>query len=78
MATYNCADSANSAYGAGSFGTCSTQSVGAPNTGVFQEMINGGSFTVIAPLVVAVVVVVIATVFMKIRRRSQRVEPTEQ
>jgi hypothetical protein len=72
MATYNCTDSNQSAYGAGSYGTCAeqTQSVGAPNTGVFQELVSSGSFTIIAPLVVAIVVVVIATITIKLKKRK--------
>lgn len=72
MATYNCSDSNSNAYGAGSYGTCAeqTQSVGAPNTGVFQEIVSSGSFTIVAPLVVAIVVVVIATVTIKLRKKK--------
>lgn len=70
-ASYNCADSANSAYGVSSYGTCDTQSVGAPNTGTFQEFISGGSFTIIGPLVIAVVVVVIATVTINLRKKKK-------
>ncbi|MDB5176629.1 MAG: hypothetical protein JWN75_297 [Candidatus Saccharibacteria bacterium] len=70
MATYNCADSSSNAYGDGSFGTCSTQTVGAPNTGVFEQIISGGSFTIIAPLVTAIIVVVIASLIVR-RQRKQ-------
>jgi hypothetical protein len=78
MAGYNCANSSNSAYGVSSYGTCDTQSVGAPDTGVFQEFIGGASFSIVAPLTVAIVVVVIATVVMKIRKRTTKPEVTEQ
>ena len=71
MAGYNCSNSINNAYGEGAFGTCDTQSVGAPNTGVFQEIMGGASFTIIAPLAAAIVVVVIATVIMKLRKRKE-------
>lgn len=70
MATYNCSDSTNNAYGAGSFGTCTGQSVNAPNTGFFQEIISGGSFTIFAPLAAAVVVVVIASLVVRRRKKS--------
>ncbi len=70
MATYNCTDSSNNAYGAGDFGTCTGQSVGAPDTGLFQQVVSGGSFTIIAPLVVAIVVVVIASVVVRRRKKS--------
>jgi hypothetical protein len=69
MANYNCSDSTNNAYGAGDYGTCTGQSVGAPDTGVFQQFVSSGSFTILAPLVAAIVVVVIATVVL--RRRKQ-------
>ncbi len=68
MATYNCADSADNAYGSGSFGTCTT--VGAPDTGVFQQLVSSGSFTIIAPLVVAIVVVVIASLAIRLRKKT--------
>jgi hypothetical protein len=71
MATYNCADSSNSAYGAGDYGTCTTTgSVGAPNTGVFEQMLGNGSFTIIVPLAAAIIVVVIASVVMHLRKKS--------
>ena len=72
MATYNCSDSTSNAYGAGSYGTCAeqTQSVGAPNTGVFQELVSSGSFTIIVPLVAAIVVVVIATAVVRLRKKK--------
>ncbi len=70
MATYSCADSNTSAYGAGDYGTCATQTaIGAPNTGTFQEFVSSGSFTIVAPLVTTLVVVVIATVIIKRRKR---------
>jgi hypothetical protein len=70
MATYNCSDSTNNAYGQGAYGTCSTQTVGAPNTGVFEQVISSGSFTIIVPLVAAIIVVVIASLVVKQRKRS--------
>jgi len=70
MATYNCSDATNSAYGASAYGTCTGQSVGAPNTGVFQEIMSGGSFTILAPLAIAVVAVVIASFAIKRRKKS--------
>ncbi len=71
MATYNCADSTSNAYGAGSFGTCSsTQAVGAPNTGVFQQMVDSGSFTIILPLAAAIIITAVATVVIKLRKKK--------
>jgi ABC-type proline/glycine betaine transport system permease subunit len=70
MATYNCADTTNNTYGAGSFGTCTSQTIGAPNTGIFEQVVSGGAFTVLLPLVVAVVLACVATLL--IRRTSKR------
>ena len=76
MANYNCSDSSNNAYGAGAYGTCTGQSVGAPNTGIFQEFVGSGSFTIVAPLALAVIVVVIATTIIKLRNRK-KTTPTD-
>jgi len=70
MANYNCSDSINDAYGAGNYGTCTGQSVGAPDTGVFQQFVSSGSFTIVAPLIAAVVVVVIATIAVRLRKKA--------
>lgn len=69
MAAYNCLDSSSSAYGAGNYGTCTEQSVGAPDTGIFGQFIDGVSPSVIAPLAVVVLLVIITTAI--IRRRSR-------
>jgi hypothetical protein len=73
MATYNCTDSSNSTYGASGYGTCvgQSQSVGAPNTGVFEQFLGGGSFTIIVPLAVAIVVVTIASLVVGRRKKSE-------
>lgn len=70
MATYNCADSTDNTYGSGGFGTCTGQSIGAPNTGVFEQIISGGSFTILGPLVAAVILITVA--LLVIRRRLGR------
>ena len=70
MATYNCSDSQSNAYGESAYGTCAT-TVGAPNTGVFQQIVSGGSFTIIAPFVFAIIVVTIATLVTKRRKKVQ-------
>lgn len=70
MATYNCADSTNNAYSSGAFGTCSGQTVGAPNTGFFEQVISGGSFSVLLPVVVALVLVT-AVVLLVLRGRKR-------
>jgi hypothetical protein len=71
MATYNCTDSTNNAYGSGSYGTCETTSVGAPDTGFFQSIVSGGSFTILAPLAVAIVVTIIATIIIGRRKKAK-------
>jgi ribose/xylose/arabinose/galactoside ABC-type transport system permease subunit len=70
MATYNCTDSTDNTYGGGSFGTCTGQSVGAPNTGIFEQVMSGGTFTVLLPLIVAIVLTCVAALL--IRRTSAR------
>lgn len=71
MSTYNCIDSTSSAYGSGGYGTCTGQSVGAPNTGVFLELISGGSITILGPLVAAIVLASAAGIVVR-RRMSRR------
>ena len=68
-ANYNCADASNSAYGAGNSGTCATtaatsttQQVGAPQTGEFFGFVTSGAFSIILPLIVAIVAVAIASI----------------
>lgn len=72
MANYNCSDSSINSYGAGAYSTCtgSTQSVGAPDTGVFQQIVSSGSFTIIAPLAVAILITAVVTVVMTFRKRK--------
>ncbi|AGB22156.1 hypothetical protein Mycsm_01765 [Mycobacterium sp. JS623] len=70
MATYNCSDSTDNAYGAGSFGTCTGQSVGAPNTGLFEQVMSGGTFTILVPLAAAIVVALIASLLIRNRRKA--------
>jgi hypothetical protein len=76
MATYNCSDNINNAYGAGGFGTCQTgQSVGAPNTGVFEQVMSGGSFALLLPLVAAIAIIGIAGILVgrvSVHRRRNR------
>lgn len=72
MESYNCVNSSDSAYGAGDYGTCSgqTQSVGVPNTGTFEQFVSSGSFTIVLPLLAAIIIVLIATVAMRMRKRK--------
>lgn len=70
MDTYNCINSTSNAYGSGGYGTCTGQTIGAPNTGVFEKVVSSGAFSVALPLVLAVVVIGLA-VFGH-RRRSAR------
>ena len=69
--TYNCEGSDNGAYGAGDFGLCNGQTVGAPNTGLFWQSSDTAAFTIIAPLALSIVVVLIASVVVKHRRRGE-------
>ncbi|GFM24682.1 uncharacterized protein PO2_contig-046-10 [Mycobacterium sp. PO2] len=71
MATYNCIDSTNNAYGSGGYGTCTGQTIGAPNTGFFDHALTGGGFTVLLPLAVAILIVGVATLLFR-RRRSRQ------
>lgn len=79
--TYNCSDSANSAYGAGAYGTCettatggtgTTTTVGAPNTGFFQQVVSGGTFSILLPIALAIVLVVISTFVVRKKRSNQQ------
>ena len=75
-ANYNCAGASDSSYGAGAFGTCTSESTtttgtvqpGAPNTGEFLGLVTAGSFSIILPLIVAIVVVSAAS-FAVIRKK---------
>lgn len=87
-ANYNCSDSSNSAYGAAAYGTCETSTpadtgaptdtttqdtnLGAPNTGFLQQLYTGGSFTIIAPLILAVALVAISTFILKKKQASHK------
>jgi len=71
MATYNCTNSTSSAYGSGGYGTCTGQSVGAPNTGLFQQVISGGGITILGPLAIAVSLASMAALIGK-RRMTRR------
>jgi hypothetical protein len=74
MATsYNCVGATDSSYGAGNYSTCTTgQTVGAPNTGLFGQFLGSGSLTILVPFIVAIVIVVIATVFVKRRKLARQ------
>lgn len=74
MASYNCSDTNSTAYGEGAYGTCATQTVGAPNTGVFGQVLDSGSFTIIAPLVGAIIVVAISVAVSRLRKRRAKNE----
>lgn len=77
-ANYNCTGASDSSYGAGAFGTCVTSSTGntdtsttqpgAPNTGEFFGFVTSGAFSIVLPLVLAVVIVSAAT-FAVIRKK---------
>ena len=87
-ANYNCSDSSNSAYGAAAYGTCETSApagtvtpidtttqdtnLGAPNTGFLQQLYAGGSFTILVPLMLIVILVAISTVVLKKKTSSHK------
>lgn len=71
MATYNCINSTNNAYGSGGYGTCTGQSVGAPNTGLFHQVIDGGSITILGPLAAAIILAGVVALVGK-RRMTRR------
>ena len=83
-ANYNCEGASDSSYGAGAFGSCvgadttdntttTTAQPGAPNTGEFFGFVTSGAFSIILPLVIAIVIVAAAsfTVLRK-KRANQR------
>ncbi len=76
MATYNCTNDTSSAYGSGGYGTCTGQSVGAPNTGLFQQVIDGGSVTILGPLAVAVILASVVAVIARRKTRKDTVTPS--
>lgn len=77
---YNCSDSTNSAYGASDYGTCETgatggstnpgtqTTVGAPNTGFFQQIVSGGTFSILLPVAIAIILVIISTFIVRKKR----------
>lgn len=84
-ANYNCTGASDSSYGAGAFGTCATTSTGgasggntntsttqpgAPNTGEFFGFVTSGAFSIILPLVVAIVIVSAASFAVIRKKRS--------
>jgi len=73
MASYDCNELSDATYSAGDYGTCATavQSVGAPNTGAFGQFIGSGSFTILFPLLATIVIVVIATVIVTLRKKTK-------
>lgn len=69
MDSYNCQNATQSAYGSGGYGTCST--VGAPNTGFFNEMAQNGSLIFILPIAFAVIATSAALIYSALRKRRQ-------
>lgn len=78
MASYGCTDDVSGAYGVGDYGTCTVQSVGAPNTGIFQGLMSSGSLIIIAPLVLIIVLASITTLIIGIKnRKAKKSTPAE-
>ncbi len=70
-ADYNCTDSQNGSYGAGSYSTCdaATSGIGAPNTGDFLEKTTGIQAGILLPALI-VVIITITGVALIIRRKK--------
>ncbi|QHN43205.1 hypothetical protein GII36_05135 [Candidatus Mycosynbacter amalyticus] len=76
---YNCQNVDQNAYGAGNYGTCaataaqsSTTQPGTPDTGSFLGFVTSGSFSIILPLIVAIVVVLAATLAVTRAKHANR------
>lgn len=67
MAAYNCTNDTINAYGSGGYGTCTGQSVGAPNTGAFSDLVSGAGVQILAPLVAALILA--SALVLIVRRR---------
>lgn len=83
-AGYNCQDTNYSAYGEGNYGTCtnaaatSTAAPGAPNTGFLQQFADGGAFSIILPLIIAVVLTIASMVAISKKRKKLDTHTTNQ
>lgn len=82
---YNCSDSTNSAYGASNYGTCETAAdggssnpgtqtttAGAPNTGFFQQVVSGGTFSILLPVAIAIILAIISTIIVRKKRTTNQ------
>lgn len=77
-ANYNCTGAPDSSYGASGYGTCgagtstgtTTTQPGAPDTGEFFGFVTSGAFSIILPLVLAVIIVAAAS-FAVIRKKRK-------
>ena len=81
---YNCSDSTNSAYGASNYGTCETAAggssnpgtqtttAGAPNTGLFQQVVSGGTFSILLPVAIAIILAIISTIIVRKKRTTNQ------
>lgn len=87
-ATYNCEGATDSSYGAGNYNECMTSStsggtpseggtttqpgVGAPNTGDFMGFITTGGFGIVLPLLLAIVIVSVASIAVIRKKKTQK------
>ncbi len=71
MQDYNCNGSIDSSYGASAYSTC-TSTVGAPDTGTAQATIASGGFTVLLPVAIALILVTIASIIMRRKKKRSR------
>lgn len=83
-AGYNCQDTNYSAYGEGDYGTCtnaaaaSTTAPGVPNTGFLQQFADGGAFSIILPLFIAVVLTIASMIAVSKKRKKLVARTTDQ
>lgn len=84
-AGYNCQDTNYSAYGEGDYGTCtnaaattSTSAPGAPNTGFLQQFTDGGAFSIVLPLLIAVTLTVVSMAIVRKKRKTQTAETSDR
>lgn len=71
MATYNCTNSTSSAYGSGGYGTCTGQTVGAPNASFFEQVTGGDGIALVALIAVAIMVGAVAIIARRETAKTQ-------
>ena len=76
-----CAEKSNTAYGEGSYGDCVTSvNTTEPTTSGVTQFAESGSFVILIPLVSIIILVIIATIVIGIRKRhkhDEKIPPVE-